>query len=89
MPMSLGIDDREVESDRKRKSFIFERTFANDLITIEQCQIELSKLFNKLDQRIGRSSNIRGCFVKVKLDDFSVTTAEKQVSNKNCVTIDI
>ena len=79
--MSRGIDDRDVESDRKRKSFSFESTFENDLITIEQCQRELSKLFNKLDQRIGRSSNIRGCFVKVKFDDFSVTTAEKQASS--------
>ncbi len=64
--MSRGIDDREVESDRKSKLFNVERTFEKDLITIEKCQRELSKLFNKLGQRIGSSSNIRGCFVKVK-----------------------
>ena len=78
--MCRGIDNREIESNRERKSFSFECTFENDLITIDQCKKELSKLFNKLDQRIGNSSKIKGCFVKVKFDDFSVTTAEKQAS---------
>ena len=50
--MSQVIDDREVESHYKRKSFSFERTFENDLITVEQCHRWLSKLRSKNQKKL-------------------------------------
>ncbi|WP_236869782.1 DNA polymerase IV [Candidatus Bandiella numerosa] len=76
--MSRGIDDREVKSNRRRKSFSFERTFEKDLTTIEQCYGETFKLYEQLNQRLLEKSNISGTFVKLKFSDFTSTTAEEK-----------
>jgi len=76
--MSRGIDNREIITDRKRKSFSFERTFEKDLITIEQCHTEALKLYDKLNKRLTEKSLISGSFVKLKFSDFTLTTAEER-----------
>ncbi len=78
--LSRGIDRREVESVRIRKSISVEETYATDLKTLAQCHAEIPALLKRLDTRIQRVDNIPGIhnvFVKLKFDDFQQTTVER------------
>ncbi len=73
-----GIDTRDVESDRESKSLSVEDTYAIDLKSKEKCMIELSKIYEKLQQRLCEDKytdkKIKSCFIKVKYNDFKVTS---------------
>jgi len=74
-----GHDDRPVEPNRIRKSLSNESTFAENLITLEQCQRELDRLVTDLEQELRAKSPdrpIHKAFVKVKFADFTRTTKE-------------
>ncbi len=68
-------DDRELETDRVRKSESKETTFDRDLHGLEQMEPELARLAEQLGgdlERNGRGG--RTVRLKVRLDDFSIHT---------------
>ena len=80
---SHGIDDREIQAHRERKSIGVERTLSENISHIEQGIALLDNLYAELIRRIERSApNIpltafRKIGVKLKFEDFQVTTLEK------------
>jgi len=75
-----GIDERPVEALRERKSLGNERTFRENLIRLEEGIASLGELVEELkaDHEEGhRNREIRECVVKVKFEDFQVTTAQR------------
>ena len=75
-----GIDDREVEPHRERKSLSTEETFSRDLETLEQCEEELRALFEDLAAELAQKTHdrpITKIFVKLKFKDFTRTTVER------------
>lgn len=75
-----GIDSREIETTRTRKSVGVERTFATDIIDPEQLKnILFDKLIPELKKRSEHHLKTRGINklgVKVKFNDFHQTTKE-------------
>jgi DNA polymerase-4 len=74
-----GLDDREVEPNRIRKSLSNETTFGDLLTTLEDCQRELDGLIDELLEDLRAKSierPIHKAFVKVKFADFTRTTKE-------------
>ena len=80
---SHGIDEREVQPHRERKSIGVETTLLENITTVEQGLAVLDKLYPTLVGRIGRArpdlklSDFHKLGVKLKFDDFQVTTLEK------------
>jgi DNA polymerase-4 len=78
--LSRGIDERPVESNRERKSLGNERTFRENLVSLEEGRERLDELIGELAEDLsGRHEDrgIRECVVKVKFEDFQVTTAQR------------
>lgn len=77
---SRGIDERKVSTKRIRKSLSVETTFAEDIISDEQCYQELDNLLEELKRRLAKYSDQyspNGLFVKLKFSDFISTTKQK------------
>jgi DNA polymerase-4 len=77
--LSRGQDDRKIQTNQARKSISVEQTFAEDLVSVEQCLAMLPELFADLQQRITKARHditIGKLFVKLKFNDFVATTAE-------------
>ncbi|QEL11253.1 DNA polymerase IV [Kushneria phosphatilytica] len=76
--LSRGIDERPVKLERERKSISVETTFDRDLKSLEECRTALAPLLVKLDERIERNGRpaLQKLFVKIRFDDFSLTTFE-------------
>ncbi|WP_239502631.1 DNA polymerase IV [Vibrio astriarenae] len=79
---SHGIDSREVETTRERKSVGVERTLANNIKSYEECwQLIEEKLFPELQRRLSRYTDIGEIAkqgIKLKFEDFQLTTIEHQ-----------
>lgn len=73
-----GIDNREIELNRERKSISVEHTFSEDLSNLASCLSKLPRLIVELQQRSQNKipCGIKSIFVKIKFNDFSVTTAD-------------
>ena len=82
---SHGIDEREVQVTRVRKSVGVERTFANDLEDIEtMLDIIKQKLQPELERRSAKylaTRKMNKLGVKVKFNDFQQTTKEQASSD--------
>ncbi len=82
-----GIDGREVETDRVRKSISVEDTFLHDLKDANSCLEKISILYEKLISRCEsakiKSDSISDIFVKIKFSDFEVITRQKKTNNFN------
>ncbi|MCH4563581.1 MULTISPECIES: DNA polymerase IV [Halomonas] len=78
--LSRGIDEREVRVERERKSISAETTFERDLPDLASCQAALASLCERLEARLARHGHppLAGIFVKVRFDDFSLTTLESR-----------
>lgn len=81
--LARGEDPRPVRARSGRKSLSVEQTFATDKPSLEACRIALADLEGRLRQRLeglDADTRIRSCFVKVRFDDFTTTTAERATS---------
>ena len=98
-----GIDNREIETNKIRKSISVEDTFIDDLIDINSCQNHIKILYKKLIDRCKASSiqsrDVREIFIKIKFNDFETITRQKKCSkidvnqfydlfNKNIIEIE-
>ena len=80
-----GIDNRELETNRTRKSISVEDTFLHDLNDTNSCKQQLSILYIKLIERC-KSSNVsinevKEIFLKIKFNDFEIITRQKKSCN--------
>ena len=77
---SHAIDDRELSTERQRKSVGVERTLAQDIESLEDCLAIADKLYESLHARLLKSNNgserISSQGVKLKFSDFQQTTVE-------------
>ena len=77
-----GIDHREVEENRVRKSISVEDTFINDLREIRSCTDKITILYSKLIGRCNDSnisaSAAKEIFLKIKFSDFETITRQKK-----------
>lgn len=74
-----GIDERPVEPDRIRKSLSNERTFSENLRSLEDCREALERQYVELMEDLSAHAADRAVgklFVKLKFADFRRTTAE-------------
>jgi DNA polymerase-4 len=75
-----GIDNRELDVSRQRKSLAIETTLAADIFTQLECLTVIDNLYPKLLERLakvkGRKIVRQG--VKLKFNDFNQTTVEQQ-----------
>ncbi|QTF94461.1 DNA polymerase IV [Halomonas sp. BM-2019] len=78
--LSRGIDERPVRLERERKSISVETTFARDLRDLASCREALEPLCARLAERLARHGQppLAGLVVKVRFDDFSLTTLESR-----------
>lgn len=75
-----GIDDRPVNPNRERKSLSNERTFFQNLQSVEEGLLKLDELVAELseDYAAGHTDrDIRECVVKLKFEDFQITSAQR------------
>jgi len=77
-----GCDDREVTPHRERKSVSNERTFQQNLQSLEEGGAQLDALLEDLARDLKKHPDrvIREGFVKVKFADFQVTNAQAVMS---------
>ncbi len=76
-----GIDPREVVTDSVRKSISVEDTFMRDLPDLPACLERVPDLFELLLERLAKAQKKRpltakNCYVKMRFNDFSTTTAQ-------------
>ena len=75
-----GVDQREVRTDRERKSVSVERTFREDLFNYEKILFHFKTEYMELSERLISHSDksIKSLFVKIKFFDFSICSIEKK-----------
>ncbi|WP_039055430.1 DNA polymerase IV [Enterobacter sp. Bisph1] len=76
---SQGIDEREISSERLRKSVGVERTLAEDIHHWEECEAIIEQLYPELERRLAKVKPdllIARQGVKLKFNDFQLTTQE-------------
>lgn len=76
--LARGIDEREVITERIRKSLSVENTFSEDLKTLESCLKQIEALFEDFSRRIKKADNLKiaKLFVKLKDNQFKQVTFE-------------
>jgi DNA polymerase-4 len=80
--ISRGIDHRPVKVSRQRKSLSVETTYSKSLKDFDSGRPSIGKLYDEFLSRAQRLEGIgrktKSYFVKIKFDDFSQITREKQ-----------
>ena len=80
--LSFGRDYREVNSNSRRKSLSVEHTYSDDLRDQAACLAKLADLLIELRSRLRRVDSdylVTKQFVKMKFNDFTITTVERQM----------
>ncbi|WP_044471099.1 DNA polymerase IV [Mannheimia massilioguelmaensis] len=78
-----GIDEREVQTDWKRKSIGVEDTLLKNIYSVEEGIDEVNRLYPTLEERIRRAcpdiplNSFKKIGIKLKFEDFQTTTLEK------------
>jgi len=83
---SKGIDNREVQPNRERKSVAVEHTFEHNLLTEEQCLLKLADFYQQLTERVEKHLSkkvITKLGVKLKFSDFTIKSSERKYSQLN------
>ena len=80
-----GIDHRDIETNRARKSISVEDTFIKDIKSTQECKTNISDLYKKL---ILRCSNleisiklVKEIFIKIKFNNFETITRQVKCNN--------
>lgn len=76
---SHGVDNRQVEVDRERKSIGVEKTLNQDINTFQEYEFIFNSLYKELETRLIKISTnltIASQSVKVKFDDFQSSTQQ-------------
>ena len=76
---SHGIDEREISSERQRKSVGVERTLIEDIHEWAECESIIENLYPELERRLAKVKpdlRIARQGVKLKFNDFQLTTQE-------------
>lgn len=80
--LSRGVDSSPVKVSRERKSLSVERTYSRSLKDFESSTSEMEKLYQEFLARASKTQDlkdrVKSAFVKLKFDDFSTLTREKQ-----------
>lgn len=77
---SRGIDERPVRTEWVRKSLGHERTYAQDLRSLEQMDLELQKLSEKtFEDMVRKGLHARTITVKVRYPDFTTLTRARSL----------
>ena len=82
-----GIDNRNVDISRVRKSISVEDTFLKDLDTTEICISKINHLFDKLTERC-KINNVpqnlvKEIFIKIKFNNFQTITRQSKCNELN------
>lgn len=78
--LSYGLDNRQVQPYRERKSLSVEHTFAHDIAHINDAAEEIEKLYMELTRRLSKHNReISKQFIKIKFSDFCQTTVERRI----------
>ncbi|MDG1166033.1 MAG: DNA polymerase IV [Porticoccaceae bacterium] len=80
--LSFGRDEREVNANSRRKSLSVEHTYSDDLKDIAACKAKLADLLVELRSRLRRVDSdflVTKQFIKMKFNDFTATTVERQM----------
>jgi len=73
-----GIDERPVSTHRSRKSLGSERTFPEDLVTLEEMTAEIRRLADQVARSLARRElAFRTVSIKVRYQDFTTVTRAK------------
>lgn len=75
-----GVDNRPVNANSRRKSLSVEHTYSGDLSNENACLEKLPELLMELRSRLRRVDSdylVTKQFIKIKFNDFSVTTLER------------
>ena len=82
-----GVDQRDVNINRIRKSVSVEDTFLEDVKNIESCAYKIDFLYKKLIQRCKineiSQNSVKEIFIKVKFNDFRVISRQSKCNNLN------
>jgi DNA polymerase-4 len=82
-----GVDQRDVNINRVRKSISVEDTFLEDIKNVESCIPKLDFLYKKLIQRCKNNeisqNSVKEIFIKVKFNDFKVISRQFKCSSLN------
>jgi DNA polymerase-4 len=84
--LAHGIDNREVKTDRVRKSISVERTYPQDLSSQEDILEALEPILEELAQRFSRieqNYSPVARFIKVKFKDFTQTTVDEAIIDRS------
>ncbi len=87
--MAHGIDNRNVTTERTKKSLSVENTFQNDFLPEQIPAHLLNDLFDELKLRLSKSgkkeAEIKTVFIKIKFSDFTSTTAQSPCSRFSAI----
>ncbi len=80
--LSRGIDERAVNPHRERKSVSNERTYRENLEHVDQGLDKLGPLLAELIEDLQKHTDrtIREGFIKLKFEDFSITSAQQPMA---------
>lgn len=82
-----GIDQRDVNVNKIRKSISVEDTFLEDIKNVESCISKIDFLYKKLIQRCRineiSQNSVKEIFIKVKFNDFKVISRQSKCNTLN------
>ena len=78
-----GVDDREVNPVRERKSLAVERTLLEDLSDLDAISEKLEEIIDTFHARLSKSNTFgRTITLKIKTSDFKIITRSRSIKHK-------